>query len=269
LSFQTLLETYNFRSLNEDTKIYGLLGDPVAQSKGHKFHNKQMHQLGKNAVYVKWQINSLELPSAVPFLKALNISGLSITMPLKESILHFIDKYEKDSQKIGAINSIVSENGSWIGFNTDGRGALDSLESYSSVHDKTLVIFGAGGSAKAIAHEAHLRGAKIIIFNRNREKAKALADEVCGRPYLLSEYEPILQQGYDFIVNTLPHTATFELKPNCFVPGAVAFDISYGAKDTPFTLLARQAGCVCVDGHTMFTNQAKLQLKRWFGAIFI
>ena len=161
LSAEVLLKTYNFNRLGPQTKIYGLIGDPVSPSRGHIFHNQQMLQRHQNAVYVKWRLQPGELDSAVPLLKQLGISGLSVTMPLKEHILPYIEEVDADIATIGAANTIVLKDHRWTGFNTDGVGAFNALEDVlgKNLHGKTVVLLGAGGAARSILYSAMKKGA--------------------------------------------------------------------------------------------------------------
>ncbi len=156
LDASTLRNTYNFPGLKPGTDIYGLLGDPVKQSIRHIYHNERNAATDCNAVYVKWQLSSAELPLALPLLAQLGIKGLSVTMPLKEAIVPYLGAMDKAGKDIGAVNTLRLERGEYVGTNTDGAGALDILP--MPVEGLNIVMIGAGGSARAIVREASRRG---------------------------------------------------------------------------------------------------------------
>ncbi|MBX9703370.1 MAG: type I 3-dehydroquinate dehydratase, partial [Silvanigrellaceae bacterium] len=197
---------YHIAKLNEDTKIYGLLGDPVEQSIGHLFHNEYFNKLNLNAIYVKWQIPISDLKKSILLLKKLNINGLSITMPLKEKILPFLDELNIDAKNIGAVNTVVTHNGKWVGYNTDGKGALETIK--LNVQGKTIALLGAGGAAKAIIYEALKLNAKVIVFNRTLKKLKQISTQFKNKQLDYSSLENFNALNnilhYDILINTLP-----------------------------------------------------------------
>ncbi len=177
LKVSEMMDIYNYPKLNADTAIYGLIGSPVDQSPGHIYHNAVFQKKNLNAVYVKMDVGPQELKCFIPLAKQLGMKGLSVTMPLKEKILPFVDVLDPIAEKIGAVNTLVFKNGKIYGINTDGCGALDAIENKMKVEGKKMVVVGAGGAARAIAFEAKLRGADVWIYNRTEKKAFHLAKE--------------------------------------------------------------------------------------------
>jgi len=177
ITIAELCETYNYRFLDVDTKIYALLGDPVAQSVGHIFHNSYFKARNINAVYVKLKVKTSELFKVLQFIKDMPFRGVSVTMPHKEAVISMLDKVSDSVKHIGAVNTILIKEGNFLGFNTDGIGALNVLESKEkgSVSRRQIIIIGAGGTASAIAYEALLRNAYVIILNRTKNSRKKLA----------------------------------------------------------------------------------------------
>ncbi len=264
LAIQTLMNTYNFKSLTPTTKIYGLLGNPVKHSIGHIFHNKR----NTNAVYVKWCIAPEELTEAFTLLKEIEVQGLSLTMPLKESCLPLLDKLEETAKHIGAVNTIVVQNHIWTGHNTDGAGTLQALQ--TSLAEKSVFVLGAGGAARAIIYTAATQAAKVLVFNRTLAKAKAMAEEfmqnnkqLCQiEAYALESLETMAkEQGYDLLVNTLPST-TEAMPDDVFLAGKTVMDITY-SHHSQFLEQAEKKNCKTFDGKSMFIEQALLQRKLW------
>lgn len=259
LLLDDLLNIYRYRSLNGQTQIFSLIGDPVDKSVGHIAHNKAFQELHCNAVYVKMQIKPEEIEGFFSQIKGLPFKGLSVTMPLKESLFPFLQNIDPDAQKIGAINTLLIESGAIEGTNTDGRGALDAIEKKEKVNGKKIVVLGAGGAAKGIAFEAKKRGAELLILNRTAEKALALAGELECRGGGL---DSLGDEKYDMIINTTPDEMPID--PQFILPHKLAMDIKTRPKDTAFLLEAAKRDCVLVYGYEMWINQAVLQWKAWF-----
>jgi 3-dehydroquinate dehydratase/shikimate dehydrogenase len=136
LGAETLRKVYNFARLDEDTAVYGLLGDPVGRSAGHIYHNGRNALHSCNAVYVKWRIPREESGQAVALLHRLGVRGLSVTMPLKEAVMPFLASIDEAGQAIGAVNTLKACAGGYSATNTDGAGALNALEEMSAVRGK-------------------------------------------------------------------------------------------------------------------------------------
>src|SRR5581483_5243095 len=148
LTAQELQETYHFSKLMPQTKIYCLIGDPVSSSLGAVAHNAVFRNCGVSAVYVKIPIKKEEMEAFFAFAEIFPFHGISVTMPLKEAVIPFLEHASTDVKAMRACNTIKRENGQWYGFNTDGIGALNALERKASVSEKHIVIAGAGGAAK-------------------------------------------------------------------------------------------------------------------------
>lgn len=262
LDIPSLTGIYNIQNLNAETKIYALLGDPVSHSVGHLFHNENFKRNNINAVYVKLLMTSLDLQEFFTVLKKyrfLNFAGFSITMPLKNDIITFLD--DIDYQAIDAVNTVKVEGGNLIGINTDGDGALNAViqNSNSNLNDKSVMILGAGGAATAIAVSFANAGCKVTILNRTIEKAKLLAQK-CKGHYI--EFDSIPNCKYDIIFNTLPDIVTNNNES--------LLDIIYGLvhKDSIFMDINYSKPIVInniknIAGKEMFIEQAKLQFKYW------
>ena len=173
---ETLCKLYNFRNINEDTKIFAVTGFPLAATKSPLIHNKGYQLAGINCVY-------LPVPAARPeeildFSSALGILGLSVTVPHKETIMPFLDDISPSAIKIGSCNTIFRKNGKLYGTNTDADGFSKALLDFlgrKNLKGMKISIIGAGGAAKAVAYGVHALRGKACIFNRSLEKAKKLA----------------------------------------------------------------------------------------------
>lgn len=251
-SLSTLHKQFRYRSLNEQTKIYALVGDPVSQSPGDRFHNAHFTH---NAVYVKMRLTPSEVPEFFSLVSKLPFGGLSVTMPLKEIVASHMDRIDPAAEAIGAINTVTFSKGKGFGSNTDAPGALNAIEKHLSVRGKRLAILGAGGSARAIAYEAKQRGAQVILFNRTFSRCQSLAHTWGVEAYPLEAFG---QASYDLLVNTIP-----DLSPPSLLPNKVVMDLVYEPEETPLLKKARQTGSLCIYGKEMFFEQAVLQQSQW------
>ena len=251
-----LCQIYNYKRLNRETRLYGLLGSPVSGSRGHLFHNRQNAVTHENAVYVKWNVAPDELDTVMPLLRGLGLSGASVTMPLKEHILPHVEVFSAEVDAIGAANTLVLRNGKMWVHNTDAPGAVDCLP--SAVKGKTVAVLGAGGAGRAVMYEVLRRGGKVLSLNRTEGKTRALPVESLPLAALYN----LSRHRYDFLVNTLPPSIPLPVGPKTFAPGAVVMDITY---TSPSSLLfaASRAGCQCIDGKAMFAEQALMQRRLW------
>jgi 3-dehydroquinate dehydratase/shikimate dehydrogenase len=258
-----LMNTYFLHRLNKSTKIYALLGHPVDLSVGHILHNKAMSLLKQNATYIKLDVEEEELESTMSLCQKLLFAGFSVTMPLKEKIIRYINHIDDKARLIQAVNTVHFQHKKWIGSNTDGEGALAAILNQCDIANKTVVILGAGGSARAIAYTLIQRTANVIILNRHIDKAKKLADQLGCRSDSLHN---IKKFHYDLIINTIPQEAYQEnfLHEDIFIPFAYAMDIVYSPIKTIFLKKAEKSGCICIPGYHMYVQQALLQLETWF-----
>ncbi len=183
-------------------------------------------------------------------------------MPLKEAVLPFLDAIDPEAQKIGAVNTLLFEKGKIFGCNTDGIGALNALEKTLAVKDKRIVILGAGGAAKAIAFEAHKRGALLTIVNRDAGKARRLAEHFGCKAIGLDRMHACAQEGYDLLLNTTP--LSLPIGPADILPTAHVMDIKTRPQQTLLLKHAQEKGCPITYGYEMFIEQALGQYRLWF-----
>ena len=262
LSAQKLIELYHHYSLNPHSAIYGLIGDPVDQSISDETHNSLIAACGLDAVYVKIQVRPSELPDFFQFAKQLPFRGLSVTMPLKEHILPFLDGIEPQARDSGAVNTLLFEEGKIFGFNTDGAGALNAIEKKYQVKGKRIVIIGAGGATRAIAYEALRRGSLVTIVNRDAEKALQISRSLSCSGNGLEYMAACAEAGYDILINCTP--VPLPISSDYILPQAIVMDIKTNPKETAFLKYAMEKGCRIIYGYQMFIEQALGQFNLWF-----
>lgn len=255
---EILLSIYRYRDIKSHFGIYGLIGDPIDQSISHYTHNHVMKEFGIDGVYVKMQVRPHELAEFMALAKRLPFRGLSVTMPLKEAVLPYLDEIDEEARAMGSVNTVAFEQGKIKGYNTDGLGALKALQKKIDPSGKKVVLLGSGGAARAIAYELHKNNAQVIVLNRTIERAKQIALQIgCSYASLhhISEYD------YDILINCTPLDMPIENK--YLLPGSVIMDIKSPGVDTPFLKEARKKGCETIFGYHMFVEQALGQFRVW------
>jgi 3-dehydroquinate dehydratase / shikimate dehydrogenase len=258
LSLNELVNAYNFKSIDKDTKIFALIGDPIEQSIGHVFHNERFKKQNRNAVYVKIRLKKEELSFFFSIIKKLPFRGLSVTMPLKEEVVKYLNE---DLSVVGIVNTILIKNKKLIGFNTDGKAALDIIEKRFLVKNKKIVIIGAGSTAKAIGFEAIKRKASVIIINRTKKRALEISKVLGCEGFGIEDFEKV--QDYDVLINATSSSMQniLPIDPKFIYKNKLVLDVVTYPKLTPFLKEAKKKNCEMIFGEEMFIAQAKMQFK--------
>jgi 3-dehydroquinate dehydratase/shikimate dehydrogenase len=266
LTAKEMLEVYQINKINNETAIFGLIGNPVGHSLGPYIHNAAFRELGINAVYLPFKVEDLK--HFVQEFKSLRVQGYSVTIPHKEAILPLLDGLDPLAGEIGAVNTVVNKGGTLIGYNTDSTAALRELEEgLGNLRGKKVTLVGAGGAARAIAFGLRKKGADITLVNRTEARARKLAQELeCN----YRRFEDVAKIDGEVIINTTsvgmyPKTDAIPVSPEVFRPGMWAFDIVYNPLQTRFLTEAEQRGCHTLDGLRMFLYQAAQQFELWTG----
>jgi shikimate dehydrogenase len=196
----------------------------------------------------------------------LNLKGVSVTIPHKVEIMDYLDDIEEVAQKIGAINTIVNQEGRLFGYNTDWNGAIKAMEEKIELKNKKTVLLGAGGAARAIAYGLKEKDTDLTILNRTVKKAEVLASEL---GYQYGDLERVESMKPDILINTTslgmyPQVDDTPVRKE-FLKGMLVFDIVYNPLKTRLIREAEQNGCATIIGLEMFINQAALQLELWTG----
>lgn len=261
-----------------DTKLCVLMGDPVEHSLSPAMQNAAFGHLNLNYAYMAFRIAIENLKDALVGAKTLNILGLNITMPLKTRVIEFLDEIDQSAQSVGAVNTVLQKNGRLIGYNTDGIGALNVLESSGTevAHGK-IVILGAGGASRAVGHALGEKAEKIIIMNRTAEKARAIVEElnrIYGEKFRHGELTArCLQEELldaDVVVNATsvgmrPHENETLIGKEFLRSDLTVFDLVYNPLKTRLLQEAEAAGAKTVDGLSMLISQGALSFEIWTG----
>jgi len=253
--------------INADTKICCLIGDPVEHSLSPLIHNAGYQALGINYAYVSFRVSDIK--RAIEGIRGLGIRGASVTIPHKIKALKYLDKIDPPAEKIGAINTIVNDDGVLTGYNTDGDGALQALEEVATLKGKKVVLIGGGGAALAIACGLKAKGVKVVVLNRTEEKAGKLAEKVnaegSGGLNKLSEIS-----SADILINATsvgmwPKTGQSIIPKDLLHNRLTVFDIVYNPRETRLLAEARERGCAIVYGYKMLLYQAVKQFELFTG----
>jgi 3-dehydroquinate dehydratase/shikimate dehydrogenase len=265
VSLQAMKELYRADQLNRSSKVYGVIGSPIGHSLSPLLHNTGFATRGLNAVYLPFLVHKLsEFLEIVP---KIGVRGFSVTLPHKQTILKYLATCDALAEEIGAVNTVtVKRDGSLHGSNTDYIGVLRALESRMNLAKSRVLIFGAGGSARAAAFALARSGAAVVICARReaaaRELARACGCEMVPRRALRSE-------KFDAVLNATP----VGMHPDADVSplGArelhcrVVMDLIYRPQRTELLKIAAHQGIVGISGVEMFVAQGVAQWEMWTG----
>lgn len=276
--FQDLQRDYQYDKIDAATEIYGVVGDPIGHSLSPAIHNAAFRELGLNKVLVPFLIPAGTLEPALKTLEWLDLKGFSVTIPHKEAIVPLLSSKDGAVEKTGSCNTVVVQDGAGVGYNTDYRAAMISLEDAlggvsdseetSPLLDKHVLILGAGGVARAIAFGLARRGASVTITNRHDERATHLAEEVGCRTINWGQRASTLSE---IIINCTPvgmhpHVDDTPVPPGAFQrENMIAFDTVYHPESTMFLKLGRERGAKTISGVDMFIHQAAQQFQLYTG----
>ncbi len=263
--------------IDAKTKVVGLIGHPVEHSFSPIMHNAAFKDKGLNYVYLAFDVLPEKLKYVIDGAKALGIVGFNVTIPHKVEIIKYLDELDESAKLIGAVNTIKIENDKAIGYNTDGIGARLSLEEeIGKVKDKTILILGAGGAARAVAFEL-AKDNNIIIANRTVEKAEKLAKEIAekqnkkfGEEVKFSSLNNDFSD-VDIIINATPvgmyPNVNVEpiIKADQIKPDMVVMDLIYNPLETTLLKEAKKVGAKTINGLGMLIYQGAVAFKIWTG----
>jgi len=266
--------------ISRRARVCGIIGDPIEHSMSPVMHNAAFKNKGVDYVYLAFRVKQEELGKAIEGMRALNIRGFNITIPHMVAVIPFLDELDPLADKIGAVNTIVNNDGVLKGYNTDATGFLQALlERGIEPKDKSVVILGAGGASRAISYILVERGAHIVILNRLLELdwAKELASrilqtfarEVEALELNRENLSRVLGKA-EILVNATsvgmsPNINETPVTSNLLKPGLVVFDIVYNPIKTRLQREAEVAGAIVISGLDMLVWQGALAFEKWTG----
>ena len=226
--------------------------------------------------YVNMEVTPEDLGAAVRGAKAMGFRGFNCSLPHKVTVIAHLDGLGESAAVMGAVNCVVRRGEKFIGENTDGKGFLKSLETEIDPKGKSVVLFGAGGAARAIAVELGLAGTKrITIVNRSEPRGAELAGLLCDKLKLDAELvvwrgDYAVPAGTDIVINgtsigLYAPEARLALDLNSLTPGMVVADVVFSPVRTRFLDDAAARGCRALDGLGMLVNQGIVGVQYWTG----
>ncbi|MEY3174227.1 MAG: Shikimate dehydrogenase [Planctomycetota bacterium] len=274
LSWAEVRNLYAFNRINKDTAVFAVIGDPIAQSKSPLIHNAAFRKLGLNAVYLPIRVPEDQLEESLRELAQLNIRGYSVTIPHKEAILQFATLTDEACNKMGAANTLYRRDKQWCAANTDAPAALAAIQEglkksggLPALAGRRVLILGAGGAARAVAHALTMEGAAVSITNRSRDRGRALASEL-GCQFV--SWENRAADTCEILVNCTsvgmhPNVDESPFEQQWLRDNTLVFDTIYNPEQTLLLKYARERGCPTVGGLEMFIRQAAAQFTLFTG----
>ncbi|QDX95766.1 shikimate dehydrogenase [Brevibacillus laterosporus] len=262
--------------LHSKTTMVGLFGRPVGHSLSPVMHNTAFEHNQLPYAYAAFQVDDHQIKEAVEAIRALGMRGVNVTIPHKIAVIPYLDKIDPLAERIGAVNTIVNEDGTLIGYNTDGTGYVRSLLEETGVNltEQVVTLLGAGGAARAVACTLVERGVKEIrIVNRSLERAEmlamALGSQIPVRVYSFSQAEQAILDS-TLLINTTsigmyPHIHEMPVDKECLRADLIVSDLIYNPLETKLLQHAKAIGATHHSGVGMFINQGGLAYELWTG----
>lgn len=271
---QELREIYRIDQITRQTMITGLVGLPVAHSFSPAIHNAAFKFSSLDGVYLPFAVHDF-----AQFMRRMvrpatreidwRLRGLSITAPHKSSAISWLDWMEPSVREIGAVNTIVIENNTLRGYNTDAAAFIKPLARRGPVNGLRCAVLGAGGAAKTAAWALKREGAIVTVVARNHERATELSNDL---GVTSSEWAEASYADFDVVVNATPLGTAGPLESQNIVTAdqlrgaGLAYDLVYNPVETQFLREAASAGCETIGGLEMLIGQAAAQYELWTGA---
>ncbi|HKW75819.1 MAG TPA: shikimate dehydrogenase [Terriglobales bacterium] len=265
IAARTLRETYRIDQLDAATRVYGVVGDPVAHSLSPIMLNTAFRRENVNAVYLALHAKSMD--DLMKCVRDIPIHGFSVTMPYKEEIVKHLDKSDPLTAKIGACNTVVcGQEGKLFGFNTDVSGVVRPLEMRMRLAGARILVLGAGGAARAAVFGLKERGAEVYILNRTPGPAQTLAKQARAK---VVNHTMLKKMEFDVIINATPIGMEGNRDPLLISEqefrARYFFEMVYTPTETKMVKLARAKGIHVILGVEMFVQQGARQFEIWSG----
>lgn len=254
----------------------GVIGWPVAHSRSPLIHRFWLDRLGLDGDYGRFAVAPDRLAQAIAALPALGLAGVNVTVPHKQAVIRSLDRVDPAAAAIGAVNTVVVEDGRLAGYNSDAPGFLEPLGDIGGGAGRAVVI-GAGGAARAVIHALAGAGFRVDIANRDVAKAERLAMELGGpgsgaMPLAALADLDLSVDGsrINLIVNTsilgMTGAPPLDIGLDRVAPSVIVYDIVYAPLDTPLLVAARRRGHPTIDGLAMLIGQAAVAFSHFYGA---
>ncbi|MBU13426.1 MAG: shikimate dehydrogenase [Nitrosopumilales archaeon] len=254
------------------SKTYAVIGDPIDHSLSPNIHNAAFRHSKLDHTYIAYKIPAGELAAGIEALKAIKIAGFNVTIPHKIEMMKFLDEMDTTCKVIGAVNTVLNENGKLKGYNTDMIGFLDPIKKKNfTIKNSQVLLLGAGGAARAIITAMiKEKASKISIVNRTQENANKLADfakKIGGNVDTISIQEANkLITDYKFIINSTSIGMRNEPSPistENIGKNSIVYDIVYQPINTDLIKKSKENGATIIYGYEMLLSQAACSFEIW------
>ena len=273
------------KRISGHTGLLALIGSPVGHSASPLMYNYSFERLGLDYAYVAFDVKEQDVKAALDAMRFFHMRGMNVTMPDKVEAARHVDELSPAAQIIGAVNTIVNENGKLVGHITDGEGFVNNLKDHGvDIRGKKITVAGGGGAATAIQVQCALDGAgEIVIFNKKdsffertlqtAEKIRSAVPECKVSVYDIDDVEKMTEEieSSDIFANA----TIVGMKPlddqsvvkdlSALRPGLVVADIVYNPEETLLLKQAKEAGCTCIGGKGMLLWQGVSAFKLFTG----
>ncbi len=276
-SLDDMKNVYHYERVNADSKVFGVVGDPVGHSLSPLIHNTAFAHLDLNAVYVGFRVPAGDLGPFLNVFDRVPVRGYSVTIPHKEAAAELAERRDATVDETKAANTLVRDpEGGFTAYNTDSPAAVQSLLANlppgpdgepTTLAGRTVMLLGAGGVARAVAHGLKAQGSLPTIVNRTPDRSHRLAEEVGCRAMDWAARHSILA---DLVINCTsvgmqPNVDESPLHNSYLKPGLTVMEMVYTPEQTLLVKEARSRGCHVITGVDMFVRQAALQFKLFTG----
>ena len=270
-------------SITGKTTVVGIFGHPVEHSFSPLMHNTAFQHLNLNYCYVPFPVHPDRLGEAVTAIRALGLRGVNVTIPHKQGVIPYLDELSPEARIIGAVNTIVNQEGCLKGYNTDGQGFVRSLKEDGGTEprDKTVILLGAGGSARGVGVQLALAGVKkVYLVSRTPEKGEEIAQVIMDNSAAQAEALPWTKEALELaletahvLVNTTPigmypyYASVPPVVTDLLIPELLVADLVYNPMETGFLLAAKEKGCATLSGLGMLLHQGTIAFELWTGSV--
>jgi len=247
-----------------ETRVCASIANPVSPL-GCLMHNVAFEHLKLNYVYFAFTVTDVE--NAVKGMRALNFRGFSVSMPHKIAVMKYLDNVDETAKAIGAVNTVINDDGVLTGYNSDWIGAITALKEATKIQGNKVLVVGAGGAARAIVYGLSKEGANFKIINRTVTKAKELAKKYNAESGGLEELKNL--SNYDIVMNTTPvgfkNPKDSPIPKNLLSSKQTVFDVVFMPLESKLIQEAKEIGCKTTPGWKMLLYQAVWQFEKYTG----
>ncbi len=277
ITAQEMVEVYRSKELDLDTNVYGVVGGDTSYSLSPLLHNAAFRSNGMNSVLAPLQVANFDtfftrMVSHKTREVDLNFKGFAVTNPHKQTIIPYLDAIDETASRIGAVNTVMIEDGRFYGYNTDAEGFIQPLKAaYGELAGSRVAVFGAGGAARACIYALQAEAANVTLVARNEEKGKILAEEFGIAYRKPSSDRQLLSTDFDIVVNTTPvgtagPSADLSILQTEQLNGIkLLYDLVYNPSETLLIRRAKEAGVPTIGGIEMLIAQGARQFEIWTG----